>query len=55
MTGNLVRTFDQDAVRFNTVVWDGTDQQGRNLPLGMYLVSMTAGEQKITRRTMLVR
>jgi flagellar hook assembly protein FlgD len=55
LAGKVVRSYDREAVRLNTVKWDGTDQQGLSLPMGMYLVRMTAGKEQFTRSIMLVK
>jgi hypothetical protein len=38
-----------------TVHWDGTDDQGRALATGVYLYHLRAGQQKETRRLLLIR
>lgn len=35
--------------------WDGRDQNGRDLPGGIYLATLTAGETSVTTRLVLVR
>lgn len=38
-----------------TISWDGTDDQGRRLPAGLYFVAARSGADRTTRRLLLVR
>lgn len=38
-----------------SLVWDGCDSEGRQLPDGVYLVCVTAGELHVTRKVVLAR
>jgi hypothetical protein len=37
------------------VVWNGKDQQGKDMPSGMYLIRLQAGSSQLVRKAMLVR
>jgi len=49
---NGVRALDASNFRqgTNRVLWDGTDQNGRALPSGTYLVRVTANNSTATQR-----
>jgi hypothetical protein len=54
--GRLVRTFDQRFTSgLNEVVWNGTDDRGRQVPAGVYLYRLSAGGLDFTRKMILVR
>ena len=57
LTGQLVRTLmdgERPAGRYS-VVWDGTDDAGRDVASGVYLCRMEAGEYSAVRKMLLVR
>lgn len=57
LRNQLVRTLvdgNRDAGVY-TVFWDGTDEQGRNLPSGVYFYRLQAGEHSLTRKMVLLR
>ncbi|MGB9562022.1 MAG: T9SS type A sorting domain-containing protein [bacterium] len=35
--------------------WDGRDEQNKNLPSGVYFISLTKGDEKIVKRIVLMR
>jgi hypothetical protein len=39
----------------HTTVWDGTDDDGRSLPSGLYLYRLSSGSRIATRRMLLLR
>lgn len=53
VSGRRVRTFvadDADRGSSQVLRWDGTDEQGRELPPGIYLVRLVAGDRTESRR-----
>jgi len=55
-SGRLVRTFEQQwNPGLNEVVWNGTDDHGRNLPAGVYLYRLSVGAQEFKNKMVLVR
>ena len=57
VTGQLVRTLADGPVKAgpNRVIWDGRDQRGRRLSSGVYFYRLDNGEQKITRKSLILR
>ncbi|MCD6531824.1 S8 family serine peptidase, partial [bacterium] len=57
LSGRLVREFaPQKCVEKSyTVVWNGKDNSGRNLPSGVYLVKLSTGKTVLTRKVFLSR
>ncbi|WP_169788192.1 T9SS type A sorting domain-containing protein [Rufibacter tibetensis] len=55
--GKVVATLLDASVTpgLQTVRWNGTDQNGRVLPTGMYFISIQAGSEKATRRVAFIR
>ena len=54
--GRLVRTFEpRFSPGLNEVVWNGTDDQGRTLPAGVYLYRLKVGAQEFNHKMVLVR
>ena len=52
-SGRLVKSFPllaPDALRA-TLCWDGTDQHNHPVPAGIYFITLTAGDQKATIKT----
>lgn len=57
-TGQLVKSFYPVSCIMNhasTISWDGTDQAGRRLPSGIYVVRLSYGGMSSTRKVLLVR
>ncbi|MBS4016444.1 MAG: T9SS type A sorting domain-containing protein [Candidatus Latescibacteria bacterium] len=53
--GSCVRTIKSENNQNHTIVWNGTDEQNRKLPAGVYFMSMEAeNAKKITRRIVLI-
>jgi flagellar hook assembly protein FlgD len=61
VNGALVRDFPRFEVRTSKyegpqfLVWDGTDDRGRLLPNGVYLVRVTDGSTSASRQVLLLR
>ncbi len=58
ISGRLVRSFDQEPSIQNqesVVSWDGTDNDQRRVPEGIYLVTLTTGNRVETRKALLIR
>jgi CubicO group peptidase (beta-lactamase class C family) len=57
VSGRLVKDFGQLSVadQKSSVQWSGDDKAGRNLPCGVYFVTMHAGEYSETKKVMLVK
>ncbi len=56
--GHLVRRLVSDqpyGAGDNSVFWDGTDNAGRSLPTGLYLVRVRSGRTSVTGKLTLVR
>ncbi|HET9328282.1 MAG TPA: FlgD immunoglobulin-like domain containing protein [Candidatus Eisenbacteria bacterium] len=54
--GRLVRTFaNRFSPGLNEVMWNGTDDQGRSLPAGVYLSRLNVGKQEFNHKMVLVR
>jgi subtilisin family serine protease len=55
--GRCVRTLADRAVGAGTyrVVWDGTDDRGRQLPSGLYFYRLKSADVSLTRKMMLLR
>ena len=55
--GQKVKSLTSDFYRSGThqVIWNGTDENGRNAGSGIYLYNMTAGEYTQTRRMVLMK
>jgi len=57
-TGRLVKDFSRltpDALRPTQIIWDGTDQNDRKVPAGVYFVSFKAGDYKKVEKAILLR
>jgi len=53
--GRLVRTFtERFSPGLNEVTWNGTDDQGRSLPAGVYLSRLNVGAQEFNHKMILV-
>jgi flagellar hook capping protein FlgD/List-Bact-rpt repeat protein len=52
VSGRLLRVLVNEVVGSgpHTAAWDGTDDAGRRVPPGIYLLSLTTGDQRLTRR-----
>jgi flagellar hook assembly protein FlgD len=46
------RQFDRGE---HTITWNGTDREGRELPSGIYFLSLTSQELSITRKVVILR
>ncbi len=57
LTGRVVRTLCAASVKRggHNFAWDGTDEQGRRLAEGVYLVRLTAGDYTATGKLTLLR
>lgn len=55
--GRLVKTLKNGTVQggYGEVVWDGEDQSGDAVSSGVYFYRLTAGDQTITRKTVLLK
>jgi len=55
--GRLVRTLLDEAVYSgrHQVVWDGKDQNGKQVATGMYFVRLESGQDRYTSKVMFVR
>lgn len=55
--GQWVRTLVNDKMQPGnyTIVWDGKNQDGKEVSSGIYLYQLTAGERKITKKMLLLR
>ncbi|NOR17874.1 T9SS type A sorting domain-containing protein [candidate division WOR-3 bacterium] len=56
--GRLVKDFSHlalDALRPTQIIWDGTDQNDRKVPAGVYFVDFRAGDYKKTEKAILLR
>lgn len=57
-SGRLVRVLESGAMResgLHSVVWDGSDDNGRAVPAGLYVFRLDAGGTRRTGRAMLVK
>jgi len=57
-SGRLVKDFNLQSEICNmqsSVIWDGTDQNDRKVPAGVYFVSFKAGEYKKVEKAVLLR
>ena len=57
-SGRLVRSFDHLCYAVNqesSVIWNGTDDAGRNLPSGVYIVRLQVRDYCATEKLLLVR
>jgi len=56
-TGRLVRTLVDSAPGRGThgLTWDGTDNQGRRVRAGICFAQASAGQDRVTRRVVLIR
>lgn len=57
-SGRCVRTFDMSvpAMRQSLILqWDGTDDQQRAVPAGVYFVRVTAAQESVTEKVVFVR
>ncbi|MFO7654010.1 MAG: FlgD immunoglobulin-like domain containing protein [Candidatus Krumholzibacteriia bacterium] len=56
MRGRRVRTLDvTERPGWHEAMWDGTDQSGRTLPTGPYLVRFSCAGEAITRKMIMVK
>ncbi len=56
LDGRLVRTLDVDRTPgWHEVVWDGTDDRGRNQATGMYVQRLMVGTMVETRKMTMVK
>ncbi len=56
--GRLVKDFSRltlDALRPTQIIWDGTDQNDRMVPSGVYFVDLRVGDYKKTEKAILLR
>jgi len=55
--GRLIRTLasDQEPAGDHSVTWNGTDDVGREVPSGIYIYRLVAGEHSETRSLVLIR
>jgi hypothetical protein len=57
-SGRLVRSFDHVCYTVNqesSVAWNGTDDAGRNLPSGVYILRLHVGNYSATAKLLLIR
>ncbi len=54
VTGRVVRTFRQGLIQGNSIVWDGTDDQGAALSAGVYFVRLQAGSDTHLHKAVLL-
>jgi len=54
-TGRLVRCLTLDAQRLTPVVWDGTDDSGRRLPVGVYFCQVQCGDKRVIKKVIMVQ
>jgi hypothetical protein len=58
VTGRRVKQFSRFKIQdsgYRKITWDGTDQNGRKLPSGVYFVRLEAGEYQETKKVLLIR
>ncbi len=57
LTGQLVKTLLDETLsaRRHEVVWDGTDEFGMQVPSGVYLYILEAGDNRISKRMILAK
>lgn len=55
--GRSVRTLvdEVQTARFHTAIWDGRDDDGREVDSGVYFIRLQAGDKTITKRSLLLR
>jgi parallel beta-helix repeat protein len=56
--GRLVKSFDPESCimdRVSMIIWNGTDQNDRRLPEGIYLLRLQVGDYAVTEKTVLLR
>ncbi|NOR16777.1 T9SS type A sorting domain-containing protein, partial [candidate division WOR-3 bacterium] len=57
-SGRLVKDFSRltlDALRPTQIIWDGTDQNDRMVPAGVYFVRFESGDYSKTEKAILLR
>ncbi len=55
-TGRLVKQFNHlTNCSFNQVVWDGTDDNGQQLPDGVYFIHLKTEEKEITKKAVMLQ
>ena len=56
ISGRLVKQYNYPAIQqSNRIVWNGTDQFGRQLPAGIYFVQLNAADTSIVQKIVLLR
>jgi hypothetical protein len=56
IAGKLVREFDHTTMRQSDhIIWDGTDQHGKNVPAGIYFVDFTVGDYEAIEKAILLK
>ena len=46
---------DEQSSGFHAVMWDGTDEHGKNVPNGVYLYKLTTSEKDIVKKMLLMK
>jgi hypothetical protein len=55
LAGQRVRHFSGAASGHSSVVWNGSDQEGRSVASGTYLYTLSFGAERLTRKMLLVK
>jgi|GEM_PF-1715196 len=57
LLGERVTTLVDDELKAGTyrVTWNGRDERGRNLPSGVYLYRLTAGDKQLSKKMVLIK
>ncbi len=55
-TGSFVKQWDHPTIQLsNYIIWDGTDESNRKLPSGVYFLEFKAGDDKETKKLLLLK
>jgi hypothetical protein len=58
LSGNIVSQFDSKSISSNasvTILWDGTDSNGRALPNGIYILVLKIGDRALSIKVVIAR